>query len=281
MRKFCAAFLSIVFVCGLCGCVEDQYAVERRYWQVKRQAEPILKNPAATPQNELRRVVGLLDGFINAYPKNVLALQADFLIASLYLSRQEYDQARSHLKKIMEKYKPVFEVCAEAQFLIASSYQQQEKWDAALAEYRKVSSEYPTTSKGLEMPLFLVLQYRKMNQPDKMLAAADEAVGTYRGLIAQYPMTAVAFKAYTYISSVHSSLKRWQQAVQNMNEMYETFKGRDKLDLSGLLSNMAVIYRKELKDDARARQALELAVREYPNGKFTKAAEQMLGAMDK
>ena len=57
-----SVFLSILLGALIfSGCANDDYAIEKKYWQIKKQASNIVANPHATPPNELERVVGALN----------------------------------------------------------------------------------------------------------------------------------------------------------------------------------------------------------------------------
>ncbi len=93
--------ISICFGLILAGCANDDYAIEARYWKVKKQAEKIFNNPHASPPNQLERTVNALNKFSEKFPKSGLAIDADFSIANLYIVKEEYDKGRTQLKKIM------------------------------------------------------------------------------------------------------------------------------------------------------------------------------------
>jgi len=61
---------ALIMVSMLSGCTDDQYSMEKRFWQAQKEAEKIFNNPAATPPNELKRVVMIMDRFSTRYPKS-------------------------------------------------------------------------------------------------------------------------------------------------------------------------------------------------------------------
>ena len=265
-------FLGIFLV--ICGCSHDQYAVERDYWKVKKQVDAIFKNPEAVPPNELERVVGQLNKFVEQNPKNVLALEAEFTIARIYLVKDEFEQSRKQLKSIMAKYAKSPVICSEALFMIGNTFQAQDNWQSALEQYKKVINDYPLTTRGLETPIYIAQYYKVKFQPDKMLAAFGEAIEHYRALAEKYKDTPLAFKAYTLISSCYSATKDWPNTINTLNTVMEKFKGKVKLDV--ILLDLALIYKKELKDTVKTKETLERLIREYPDSKFLTAAKTML-----
>ena len=268
--------MAIVFglLVALCGCTNDQYSIEKEYWQVKKQAESIFRNPAATPPNELERVVKQLENFIAKNPKNILAIESEFAVARLYAAKDEFEASRKQLKNIMNKYSKSAVVCSEALFLIGNSYQAQDKWESALEQYKKVIADYPLTTRGLETPVYIAQYYKVKFQPDRMLSAFGEAIEHYRALAAKYPDSPLAYKAYTLIASCYSATKDWQNALATLNTITDKFKVKVRLDT--ILFDMVLIYKKELKDDLKAKETLERLIKEYPDSKFIKPAETLL-----
>jgi TolA-binding protein len=266
----------LVLVCGLfvlSGCVQDQYLIEKQYWQIRKQAESIFKNPAGSPPNELERAVSQLNKFIQKYPKNVLAIQAEFNISSLYIVKEEYDKAREQLNSIIKKYE-FPETRAQAAFLIGNSYQMQNNWEQALEQYKKIIAEYPLTIRGIEIPVYIAQYYKSKFQPDKMLNAFQEAIAHYNSLVDKYPYSPLAFKSYTLISSCYGAMKNWPEAVSTLKTLVEKFQG--KVDVDSVLMDIALIYRRELKDNVKAKETLERLIKEYPKSRLVKTAKTLL-----
>lgn len=261
----------------LYGCARDQYAVEREYWMIKKQAESIFTNPAATPPNELARVAEQLNRFVENHPKNILALESEFMIARLYLVKEEYEASRKHLNQMIEKYRESPVIKSEAVFLIGNSYQLQDKWDAALDQYKKIIAEYPLTTKGLETPIYIAQYYNVKHYPDKMRQAYQEAISHYQSLISQYPDSPLAMQSYKLIASCYTALKDWPNAVAVLNTVVEKFKAKTPMD--AILLDIALIYKKELNDTAKTKETLETLIKEYPKSKLAGVAKALLSKM--
>ncbi len=271
MRKLILIAICLGFFLTICGCAVDQYSIERDYWRIKKQAENIFLNPAATPPNELERVINQLRNFAQKNPKNILAVEAEFAVARLYAAKDEFEKARKELKGLMAKYNKIEVISSEALFLIGNSYQIQDKWESALEQYKKIIVDYPLTTRGLETPIYIAQYYKVKLQPDKMMDALGEAIEHYRSLAAKYPDSQLAFKAYTLISSCYSATKDWQNTVNTLNTITEKFKGKVRLDT--IFLDMIAIYKKELKDTIKAQETLERLIKEYPDSKFISSAK--------
>lgn len=269
------AFISNIL---LAGCANDQYAVERQYWRVRKQAEKIFKNPYASPPYELEKAVKLLNDFARKYPKNNLSIEAEFNIARLYIVKKEYDKARTHLQMMLNKYKAFEGVSSEALFLTGNSYEAEDKWGLALEQYRKIIRDYPITPRGIDMPVYIAQYYKIKHEPDKMISAYQEAISHYQALAEKYPGSGLAFKAHILVPRCYILLKDWQNAINSFNAIIENYKSKANLDFA--LMEMALIYNRQLKDKVKAKEALGRLIKEYPDSKLIKAAQALLKEMD-
>jgi len=263
----------------LSGCGNDQYTVEKQYWQLQKQAQKIFKNPHASPPNELERIVKILEDFIQKNPQSKLSVNNEFTIAQLYMVKEEYAQARKQLENILTKYNKFGAICSDALFLIGNSYENEDKWNSALTQYRKLMQEYPTTLRGLNTPIYIAQHYKVKYQPDKMVAALQEAIGHYQALADKYPDSPAAYSVYNLIAQCYVELKDWQNAVNSLNTIVDKYK--DKIDVGGALIDTALIYSRELKDKIKAKEALERLLKEYPRSKLTKTATALLKELEK
>lgn len=273
MKKISGFVIAALSLLMVAGCTQDQYAIEREHWRLKKQFQSIVNNPAATPPNEVDRAVSALAKFVNRYPKNILALQSDLMISSIYIAKEDFGKARAQLNAMLKKYDNP-EIKSQVTFLIGNAYELQKKWDDALTYYKKVLSEYPITGKGIEVPLYIAGYYKKNFQPEKMRAALDEAVSHYTALAEKYPLSPLALKSYTLISACYGEIKDWPRAIAALETILEKFKGKTRLD--GVMFDIALIYKRELKNEVKAREMLQRIAKEYPNTQAGKTAEKIL-----
>ncbi|MDD4899215.1 MAG: tetratricopeptide repeat protein [Candidatus Omnitrophica bacterium] len=267
--------ISLVLVFVLAGCNNnDQYAIERRYWQAQKQAEKIFKNPVATPNQQLINEVNTLNKFIKTYPQSNLAVDADLLIAKLYIVKEEYEAARQQLNLMHGKYAKYPDVAAEAIFYKGISYEKQDKWGEALNQYKKLMAEYPIALRGLDMPVYIAEHYRTAHQPDKMIAAYQEAAGHYRQLGEKYVDSPAGYNSYSLLVQCYLKIQDWQNALDALNLVLEKYKGKVVLD--GALMEKALIYYEGIKDNQKTKAVLEQLKQEYPKSKLSAAADSLL-----
>jgi TolA-binding protein len=263
----------------LTSCGNDEYAIERQYYLIKKRTEKIYKNPNASPPNQLEKTVGILNKFIKKYPKDKFSIEAAFEIARLYMVKEEYDRARAQLKAIIDKYPKSANISAESLFFIGNTYQIQDKWALALEQYKKIMREYPATVRGLGIPVYIAQYYKVHYQPDKMLLAFQEAIGHYKALAGKYPNTALAYQAHKLVADCYIALKDWPNVINSFNTIMNTYKGKVRLD--GAILSMAAIYSRELKDMAKAKELLNQLIKEYPQSRLVKTATLMLKELNK
>ncbi len=263
----------------LAGCGSDEYATEKQYWQAQKQAEKIFKNPHASPPKELERVVNVLNRFSQKHPQTNLAVNAEFNIARLYIVKEEYSEARTQLKSLINKYSKTEGVVSEAMFLIGNSYEIEDRWNLALEQYKRIMQEYPVTSRGFDIPVYIARHYKVKYQPDRMIAAFQEAIGHYKALADKYPNSPLALNADNLVAQCYVELKDWQDAINSFNTVIEKHKG--KIAVDGILMNMALIYSRELKDRVKAKEMLERLIKEYPQSRLIKVAQALIKELDK
>jgi TolA-binding protein len=277
MRLVIWILLLCLFV--LAGCGADEYAIEKRYWQAQKQAEKIFSNPQASPPRELSAVVRTLNNFIKNYPQNQLSIEAEFNIARLYIIKEEYDKARIQLREIINKYAKSDGIRSEAIFLIGNSYEREDKWNLAIQQYRKVMQDFSTTMRGLDIPIYIAQHYKIKYQPEKMIAAYQEAIGYYKDSAAKYPNSPFAFNAESLVAQCYLALKDWQNAISTSNTIIENYK--NKMSMDGVLMSIALIYNNELKDKIKTKETLGRLIKEYPKSNLIKTATALLKELEK
>ena len=264
----------ILMAMFLCGCGQDQYAIERDYWRVNKQAQAIFKNPVATPANEVERVVALLNKFASSHENNTLAVRAEFSIGKIYLAKAMHDRAREQFDAIIKKYAESAAVVSESMFFIGSSYQLQDNADAAVAQYRKIMSKFPLSPRGLLMPKYIAQYYASRHEPVKMQEAYKQAISHYESLAQKNMKSSLALRSYTLIAECYAGLKDWKQSIAALETIISNFRDRGQMD--AVLLNIAVIYRRELNDAVKANETLERLLKDYPESRYAKTAQELL-----
>ncbi|MFH1413949.1 MAG: tetratricopeptide repeat protein [Candidatus Omnitrophota bacterium] len=275
LAKIIAPFFCIFL---LFGCVDDQYALEREYWKIKKEVQNIFKNPHSSPPFELNRVVQLLDNFIAKYPDNNLSIDAKFSIARLYLVKKHYDKGRERLKEIADSYSDSDAISTEALFLLGSSYELEDNWSSALRIYRDIMKRYPLTTRGFAIPFYIAQYYKINHQPERMISAYREAIEHYDRLAQKHENSLAGLSAYNMTARCYYALEEWDKAIESLNIIKTKYKDQENLD--SILFQVAMIYRNNLGDSERSRVVLEELIEKYPKSKLTKTAADLLKETD-
>lgn len=278
MRKLTVLTSLFIFCLFLFGCGEDRYAIEKQFYKVIKRAEKIFKNPHASPPQEVEGAVKAFSNFSQKHPKTYFAIDAEFSIARLYIVKEEYEKARTQLKKIKNSYSKSEAIRAEALFLTGNSYEIENKWDSALTQYKKIIQEYPLTIKGMEIPIYIAQHYKVKFQPDKMVEAYREAISHYSSLSEKYPKTPLAYRTMLLVSHCYAALEEWQKTIESLEDIIVNYK--DKIPMDGILVNIATVYSLKLKDEAKAKEALERLIRDYPKSRLAGGAKKTLKNME-
>lgn len=272
--RFSDKLILAIALAFLAGCGADKYSIERQYYKTQKQAEKIFANPHASPENELERVVGEFNNFIQKYPNDILSVDAEFSIARLFIAKEEYEKAREHLKATITKHASSEIVCSEAMFLLGNSYQTQDKWDMALEQYKGIVQKYPVTPKGLDVPVYIAGYYKTKYQPDKMIGAYKEAIEHYKSLAGTYQGSPLGYRLDILTAACYGELKDWGSAIDVFDDIIKNYK--DKITLDEVMINKALIYKNELKDNDKAKEEIEGLIKDYPRSRFIKIAQNML-----
>jgi TolA-binding protein len=257
----------------------DEYAVERAYYQLQKQAAEVLANPEATPPMELERVVGELRSFVTRYPGTKASIDAQFSIARLYVATKNFPKAHEELTSIYTIYAKSEAISAEAVYMRGLAYEVEGDWDAALKQFRVLSGTYPETLRGLEAPFHIAMWYKQKYQPDKMMQALREAVAHYKSLAFTAPRSSLALKNRLLIAQCYAELNEWELAAHTLQGIVDDFKGQVWTD--GIMFEIANIYAKQLKDPASAKVYLNRITKEFPGGRASNAARAMLAQLEK
>jgi TolA-binding protein len=264
----------------LSGCgIKDEYAVERDYYHVQKQAAEVMANPETTPPMELQRVVDQLRSFVTRYPRTKAAVDAEFSISQLYVATKQFPKAHEELIKIYKDYAKSEAISAEAVFMRGLAYEVEGDWEAALKQFQVLKGTYPKTLRGLEAPFHIAMRYKQKFQPDKMMQALREAVTHYKSLAFKSPTSSLALKNRLLIAQCYTEMNEWELAVLTLKGVVEDFKGQVWTD--GIMLEIASIYAKQLKDAPTAKTYLERILKEFPKGRASQAAKAMLEQLKK
>lgn len=256
------------------GCADDQYAIEKRYWHLRKRAENILQNPHGAPPAQFQNVILGLKEFMEAYPQLPQSIDAEFLAAKLYLAAGAYGKGRSALEELIVKFPSSQALCSEITYLIGTSYEKEKDWPKALEYYEKVISSYPDSREGMMLPMYIAQYYKRTLDDLKRQDAYRRAISHYRAITTANLGTATAFKADMLTAKAYAEIEDWKNALQILEMTIYEYK--DTMNVEGALINKVLIYSRQLHDEIKAREALMELAEFYSESKFLKLSEQQI-----
>ncbi|MBU1087169.1 MAG: tetratricopeptide repeat protein [Candidatus Omnitrophica bacterium] len=252
------------------GCSE-QYKMERMVWHADQAAKPIFINEGSVPSYEFKRVMDMYRKIIDAKPDSGFALDAKFKIAKLYISNQEFDQARLEYDQVLEKYKDNPELSANTVFLKALSYEQEKEWSEALKMFDLIIKQYPETSQSLSVPMYIANYYMKNEDTVSAVQAYKTAIDYYQEIADRYPNSKAGLLCENMIVRAYMEMSSWNDALNYMQSLDSKYKlGPDTLMV------MAQIYKEKLNDPVKMRAIYNRILEEFPDHKVAKYVKQLM-----
>jgi len=129
--------------------------------------------------------------------------------------------------------------------------------------------------------MYIAGYYKLNHQPDKMISAYQEAARHYNALKSNTKNPLLNYIASNLLARCYTELKDWENALSTYNAMLSEYMGKTKLNMDGVLMQMAVIYSKELKQKDKTKEALSLLLKHYPRSRYRNVAAMLLKEMSK
>jgi tetratricopeptide (TPR) repeat protein len=257
----------------LVGCESRSFQAEREMFRAHKKAEAVYKNPKGTPPFQFQLVLDAFQDIIKKYPESLFGVQASFSIGHLFVIKGDFEKGREQYKTLAVDCDKKGNLCAEAYFAIGNSYELQQDWPAALAEYQRILRDFPLSSKSLDLPLYIVRHYRKVNDPENTKRFVDEAASYYLGLKSKAKTDKGMFILQNLVSRTYIEGAQWQDALDSLDKLMRDFpdSGPDEA-----LWVKALIYYNQLKDPLKAKQELQKIINDHPRSKLAKQAEGLV-----
>ncbi|MFH0876978.1 MAG: tetratricopeptide repeat protein [Candidatus Omnitrophota bacterium] len=265
-----------VLICGvllLTGCESRIFKAEKEMWRANKAALSIYRNPKSTPPMELKLAQDNYRTIMTRYPGTPLAVQAQVNIGNLYMITGDSGKARQEYSKLITNCEKMANLCAEATFLIGNTYEIKDQWPQAMAEYRKILSDYPLSSKSLEIPIYVIRHERRAGDPVALKRFAEEAAAHYYSLKSKIEGGKGGYLLQSLVARAYIEAGQWQDALDNLDKLARDFPENNP---EQALWIKALIYGMNLQDKDKAKLELEKIVKDYPQTKLAKQAEELL-----
>ncbi|MEK6567868.1 MAG: tetratricopeptide repeat protein, partial [Candidatus Omnitrophota bacterium] len=141
-------------------------------------------------------------------------------------------------------------------------YEKQGDWEGVTRVYAEIKASYPDTAAALSIPLFIAQHHQKENRPAEAESSFKEAILEYEKIIKRDPHSPLAAQAWDLISLTYLSQQKWDKAVDSLRVLSEAYP--DDIRAPKAMFTMAIIYRRQLRDPRKAKEAFEKFVQKYP-----------------
>ncbi|MCG8432211.1 MAG: tetratricopeptide repeat protein [Candidatus Omnitrophica bacterium] len=258
----------------LTGCTEDRYALEKRYWHLRRQSRRIIQNPHGSPPALYQQSINQLRRFIADHPELPQSIDLELYISKLYLAAGAYNMCRASLQELLAKYPSTQSLAAEIIYLTGRSFEKEDDWDQAVTYYDRVISEYPDTEEAIFLPIYKAKYYQKRVKESRMIAAYRAAIRHYQAMADRNLGTKIAYRADMLTAYAYTQLEEWKDALTILEMVIHEYK--DRFSVEGAVINKILIYRRELRDDVAATEATMQLAQMYPKSAFLKLSQHQI-----
>jgi TolA-binding protein len=281
MRKKITALILLTMLLPA-GCGEGTYGAERRFWQANNRLQRLLSQSDKDTVIKTKEFDDLLFAFkeiVMRYPFWRDTPRANFVLANLYLMKNDRKSARKEYEYICENYPQNAEYCAEALKDIGVLYEQENNWAQAESMYKKIIEKYPYSSIGLIIPLNLAQQYKKRQESEKATDAFQQALSFYNNLIEKHPNSPGAVAAVDLAVACVLNLKGAEPAVVFLKELIN--KHAHSVIESQSIFDIARIYNFEMGNRSEAIKYYQQIVTQYPQSDLAEKAQQEIEKLTK
>ncbi|MFB3895265.1 MAG: tetratricopeptide repeat protein [bacterium] len=177
-----------------------------------------------------------LDDFLQRYPNDPRAAEAQYAHAMSNMNLGRFDKAINEYQQVIKKYPASSEWVVRSELDIAAAYVQQSKFAEAIGQYDKVISTYSSNTNLI--PLVRFYRAGTFVQEKKW----DEAVQGFTELANSNIDDRKKLDAYFQIAGIYLQTKKTAQLVATCNTMLAKF-GKNEQDLFNIYSLMVQGYK--------------------------------------
>ncbi len=216
-------FLLTCLLFTLPGCSFDpSYEAEKAYWEARKLDRSLHReNPDGLKEEHYDQIIAALSRVSDSAPFEPMAAQAQFQIAQIYLGLEKRDQAHDILKETFLRFtngenkeeEISKNIAAQALFWSGRLYEAKGEIEKAREEYDILMDQYPLTSRGLQVPVYLVQYYKNQGDLAKMKEASARAHSHYEELMEKYAGTTIEEQIKSYSLQAYAQEGAWQDIL--------------------------------------------------------------------
>ena len=200
---------------------------------------------------------------------------ASITLAMYDIEDQRYEEARSRLSAVLDRFPNDEALAATALQRLGTSFELEGQWDNAVAQYNALATQYPASALGLSAPMHIANRYGEMGETRAAETALERAVEHYALVARDYAGSPAELAARNYVIAIRTRQERWPEAAQALTETAGRYP--ESAVAPSMLLRAADIYADELDDADSSLRLLERIVREYPDSEAGAEAQARLG----
>jgi tetratricopeptide (TPR) repeat protein len=175
-------------------------------------------------------------------------------------NNKNYAECRAIMGRIKRDYNAYFRTNSLPQNYIARSFEAENMWPMAENEFRWLIENFSTTEDAFNAYLTIADHYARTNESQMAETWYGRAEEFYNKMASQYSGTYVEASAISYKAEIARRNKKWEEAAQNLEELFRKFP-QTEIGQKALL-NAASAYREKLNNPARADSLINLLKKE-------------------
>jgi TolA-binding protein len=268
--------LMILTAVLLTGC-SQQYSAEKFFYRATKYSADIFKDAKNIPPYQFEKAIANFQIVIDKFPETDQAAESYFKIGNLYVLQEKYQEALAQFRKVLAQYPEKKDLMARATMAIAGCYEKTNDWDNTHKYLREAFEKYPDVPSTLPIPAGIITYY--LNKKDKAgeERAYAQAVSDYKGVIAKYPDTPLAYSAKNILVEVYMQGGDWADVLSTLNGLVKNFP--QSPDAPTWLMTMGATYDVKLKDKVKARGMYQIVKDKYSQSPWAKEADKRLQAL--
>lgn len=223
MMKQLLYFLLTCLLFTLSGCSFDpRYEAEKAYWEARKLDRTLHReNPDGLEEEHYEQIIAALSRVSAKAAFEPLAARAQFQIAQIYLGLEKTEQAHDILKETFfrfsnseNKNESISEnIASQSLFWSGQLYEKKGEIEKAQEAYATLMEQYPLTSRGLQVPIYIVQYYKNQGDIPKMQEASATARAHYQKLIEKHAGTSIAETVKRYSLQLYAQEEAWEDVL--------------------------------------------------------------------
>jgi tetratricopeptide (TPR) repeat protein len=240
--------------------------------QVDIAAEVLIANIYNGPKKDIKRAIEQYRKIIDRHPDSSIVGTTMLQLGMALCDEKQYDEGRTVLADLKQKFSASPRLSAKAQFYYAQSFEVQDRWDRALSEYQWLTENYPYSEDAFWAARRIPEHYLKEKNDKLADTWFERAVDFYTRAATVKKGEPIEIVADSYLAEIYRLTKQWDKAMETLDKIY-SLAPRSRLGAKALYNAAAVAYN-ELDDSTKAQAYMDRLTREFGTTDSTQIYEE-------